>query len=375
VPVSGPVAIIAAPGETITEENLASLIAEASPNKAAAASTAAAAGGARAARAASRNESGRVNASPAARRRAQELGIDLTAVEATGPDGRITSEDVERAAAEAGADPTPREERIALNDGRELSVLLAGEGDGAPLIFLHGLGGSQSTWQVVLGDLVDRHRVAAIDLPGHGASDRSAEADYSISGIALAVTEAIDKLGLRKPVLIGHSLGGAVALRIAAENANTISGVVAIDSAGLGDEISAALTDLMAGAAGPETARGLLQLFYQDQKLVNDRGVTEMAAMQQVDGAWVAQQAVARAAFADGQQQEAARVDPASIHLPVLLIWGEHDGVLPMQHAVDALPKFPDASLAIVRNVGHVPQVENPTRTATLITRFSKSVA
>ena len=120
----------------------------------------------------------------------------------------------------------------------------------------------------------------------------------------------------------------------------------------------------MAGAAGPETARGLLQLFYQDQKLVNDRGVTEMAAMQQVDGAWAAQQAVAKAAFADGQQQEAARVDPASIHLPVLLIWGEHDGVLPMQHAVDALPKFPDASLAIVRNVGHVPQVENPTRTA-----------
>jgi pyruvate dehydrogenase E2 component (dihydrolipoamide acetyltransferase) len=374
VPVSGPVAIIAAPGETVTEEKLASLIAEASPKKAAAGSTIVAAGGARAARAASRDVSGRVNASPAARRRAQELGIDLTAVEATGPDGRITSEDVEHAAAEAGADPTPREERISLTDGRELNVLLAGEGDGAPLIFLHGLGGSQSTWQVVLGDLVDRHRVAAIDLPGHGASDCSADADYSIGGIALAVTEAIDKLGLRKPILIGHSLGGAGALRIAADHADTINGVVAIDSAGLGEEISATLTDLMAGEAGSNTARGLLQLFYQDQKLVNDRGVNEMAAMQQADGAWAAQQAVARAAFADGQQQEAARVDPASIRLPVLLIWGEHDRVLPTQHAVDTLPKFSDVSLAIVPHVGHVPQVENPTRTATLIARFAKSL-
>ena len=117
--------------------------------------------------------------------------------------------------------PQPRQAQIRLrerngsrsNDGRELNVLLAGGGDGAPLIFLHGLGGSQSTWQVVLGDLVEQHRVAAIDLPGHGASDRSAAADYSIAGIAGAVAEAIGKLGLSQPILVGHSLGGAVALQ------------------------------------------------------------------------------------------------------------------------------------------------------------------
>ncbi len=375
VAVSGAVAIIAAPGEVVSDEQIAALIAEASPQKKVAVAGAAGAAGGRSGRTASRDDTGRVNASPAARRLAQELGVDLAAVTATGPEGRITSDDVERTAAEANLDPTPREERVALDDGRELNVLLAGAGSGAPLVFLHGLGGSQSTWQVVLGDLVEHVRVAAIDLPGHGSSDKTIDSDYSIGGLASAVIDAIGKLKLQKPILVGHSLGGAVALRIAIDHADAISGVVAIDSAGLADGISAELTGLMAGVAGPETARGLLELFYQDQKLVVDRGVTEMAQSQTAEGAWDAQQAVAAAAFADGRQLPAARISPASVAVPVQLIWGEHDRVLPMDHAIQALPLFADASLAIVQGVGHVPQVENATRTALLIHRFAQSIA
>jgi pyruvate dehydrogenase E2 component (dihydrolipoamide acetyltransferase) len=264
--------------------------------------------------------------------------------------------------------------KVTLGDGRELNVLLAGGGDGPPLVFLHGLGGSHSTWQVVLGDLVEHHRIAAIDLPGHGTSDRSTGADYSIGGIASAITEAIGTLGMKRPVLVGHSLGGAVALRIAAQSPDAVSGIVAIDTAGLGSEISAELTGIMAGKPGPDTARALLQLFYEDQKLVNERGVQEMAQTQQADGAWAAQQAVANAAFTGGTQVDAARIDPASISVPVLLIWGEHDRVLPMQHATATLAAFPDATLAVVPKVGHVPQVENPSRTAKLIDRFAKSL-
>lgn len=375
VPVSGAVAIIAAPGESVTDEQLAALIAETAPKKPVTAAAGSSAGAGRAARSAQRDDSGRVNASPAARRRAQELGLDLASIEATGPDGRITSDDVERAAAEAAADPTPHEERIALDDGRELNVLLAGGGAGIPLVFLHGLGGSQSTWQVVLGDLVETHRVAAIDLPGHGASDKAAAADYSIAGMARAIANAIEKLKITRPILIGHSLGGAVALRIAADSAATLSGVVAMDTAGLSDGISPALSSLMEGQPGPETARGLLALFYEDQKLVVERGVQEMAQTQLAEGAWAAQQAAARAAFADGSQLAAARIDPASVHVPIQLIWGERDRVLSVQDAIAALTSFPDASLAIVSGVGHVPQVENASRSAQLIARFAASLA
>src|SRR6185436_20775593 len=117
-------------------------------------------------------------------------------------------------------------------------------------------------------------------------------------------------------------------------------GVVAIDSAGLGEQIGGELTDLMAGQPGLDTARGLLQLFYQDQKPVNERAVAEMAQMQLADGAWTAQQVVASAAFAGGRQLEAARLDPASVPVPVLMIWGEHDRVIPPRHAIDALARF-----------------------------------
>ena len=375
VPVSGPVAVIAAPGEALSDEELSALIASASPAAKGAAAAASGAGSGRTARAASRDDSGRVNASPAARRRAQELGIDLATVEATGPDGRLTSDDVERAAETVAADPTPREERITLPDGRELNVLLAGGGPGAPLVFLHGLGGSQSTWQVVLGELVDGHRIAAIDLPGHGASDRRQEADYSIAGLAADIAEVIARLKLEHPILIGHSLGGAVAMQIAISKPSLISGLVLIDSAGLGLEISAELLRLMAAVPGADTARGLLQLFYEDQKLVVDRGVHEMAQTQLAEGAWAAQQAVANAAFGSGSQSPATQGELGAIPVPVQLIWGELDRVIPSDHALAAIKVIPDASLAVMVGVGHVPQVEAAERTATLIRRFARSLA
>jgi len=373
--VSGPVAVIAAPGETVSDDELSTLIAEASPSgKTTAPGGRTAVGAGRSARAASRDDSGRVNASPAARRRAGELGIELATVEATGPDGRITSDDVERAAAAVTADPAPREERVTLGDGRELNLLLAGSGAGAPLVFLHGLGGSQSTWQVVLGELADSHRVVAIDLPGHGTSDRRAGADYTATGLAIAVTEVIGLLELTRPILIGHSLGGAVAMRIAADKPSLLIGLVLINSAGLGAEISPELTRLMASEPGPETARGLLELYYEDSKLVLDRGVQEMAQMQLAEGAWSAQKAVASAAFREGSQSESVAVDPASVLVPVQIVWGELDRVIPSEHALAAVRAFPDATLAFVSGVGHVPQVEAAARTATLIKRFARSL-
>ena len=297
IPVSSPIAVLAAEGEQLSADDIYRLIAEAAPKrKGAAAASSAPADGKRSGQSATRDDSGRVNASPAARRRAQELAVDLTAVEATGPGGRITSEDVERAAEEANADPSPREERVALADGRELNVLAAGPGDAPTIVFLHGLGGSQATWQLVLGELADRYRVVAVDLPGHGQSS-AGEADYSVGGHAAAVAEAIRAKRIRSATVVGHSLGGAIGIALALDHPELVTGLVLINSAGIGPTISADLTTLMDGEAGPETSRSLLTLFYADAKLVSDRGVADMAAGQTANGAWSAQQATARAAF------------------------------------------------------------------------------
>ena len=116
-------------------------------------------------------------------------------------------------------------------------------------------------------------------------------------------------------------------------------------------------------------------MFYEDQRLVNDRGVQEMAQSQLGEGAWPAQQAVSSAAFSGGRQLESVLVDISAIRIPVAIIWGERDRVLPLQHAVEVLGRFADANLTVIPGVGHVPQVESPRRTAELIERFARSLA
>lgn len=377
VPVSGPVAVILAADEVLSDEELAALIERARPRKAGAASARGAERGGREARAASRDESGRVNASPAARKLAAELGVDLATVEATGPGGRITSDDVERTAAAMAADPTPRQEVATLADGRTIAALVAGPGDAPKIVFVHGLGGSQSTWQMVLGELADRYRVAAIDLPGHGQSDKSAPgaADYSVHGLATVTGEALRALRLTPAIVVGHSLGGAVAMELSVEHPDSVIGLVLVNSAGLGDEIAGGLLDLMEQEPGRETARGLLQLFFEDQRLVVDRGIDEMAQTQLSPGAWEAQRAVAAAAFDRIGQRLAIRERLGKVGRPTLVVWGAKDRVIPLDHAIAALSKLPDATLRIMPTVGHVPQVEDAPGLARVIDRFARSLA
>jgi pyruvate dehydrogenase E2 component (dihydrolipoamide acetyltransferase) len=376
VEVSGPVALIVADGETLSEDEIALLIAPDAAALAASKSDAGFASGNRRERqSAKRDTGGRINASPAAKKLAAELGVDLTEVEATGPGGRITSDDVQRTADEH-VDPAPAEGFARLEDGRAIHFLEAGPKSDTPVVFIHGLGGSLSSWQLVMGGLASAHRMTAIDLPGHGGSSKTPPeaTDYSIAGLAADVAAALST-GKRKPsVIVGHSLGGAVALKIAVDTPDLVAGLVLIDSAALGSAIAQPLLDLMAGSAGAETARGLLSLFFEDQKLVTDRGVDEMAAFQE-DGGWDAQQAVSAAAFAGGTQGSGLEEALAAIEKPVLLIWGENDRVIPLDHAIAALTLFPDAILKVLPDTGHVPQVERAANVANAIDRFVRSIA
>ncbi|MBV9282781.1 MAG: alpha/beta fold hydrolase [Chloroflexi bacterium] len=272
IPIGDPLAIMATAGETLSDEEIASLLAAAADEKQATAATQVGARRpAREARAAARGEGGRVNASPAARKLAQELGIDLSTVLATGPGGRVTSDDVERAAAELAE---AREEVVTLPDGTHLFSIQAGRGR-PPLVFLHGLGGSQSTWQEVLPAFAERHRVCALDLPGHGASDKPspAVADYSLPGIARLVADALDVLHLTPATLVGHSLGGAVALHVALERPDAVSRLVLVDSLGLGEEINPELLDRIEAQPRLAASRRLLELFFHNPLLVLPSGV------------------------------------------------------------------------------------------------------
>jgi pyruvate dehydrogenase E2 component (dihydrolipoamide acetyltransferase) len=267
----------------------------------------------------------------------------------------------------------PREDVVTLADGREIAALLAGpEAAAEKIVFLHGLTGSQSTWMALLGSLVERYRVATLDLPGHGKSDkRSPETtDYSIASLAAAVDEAMRSLGLAPAIVVGHSLGGAVALQLALTQPKAVRALVLIDSAGLGKDIAPELLDLVAAEPTTESARALLSLFLNDQKLVLDRGVEEMRQNLSADGAHAAVNAVASAAFSRDEQTTGLEARLGDIERPTYIVWGELDRVIPAAQAAAAQEQIPGSWLDVMEGVGHVPQVEAPVQLANLLDAF-----
>jgi pyruvate dehydrogenase E2 component (dihydrolipoamide acetyltransferase) len=362
VPVMGALAVIVAPGEDLSDDDLDALLASSGP----AATASGAAAGARPTRErrqAATDAGGRVSASPAARKLAAELGIDLATVEASGPNGRVTSEDVERAAANAAvAAAAPRVEIVTLDNGTEIYALVAGASDApATLVFVHGLGGAQSTWAAVLGNFAENSRVVALDLPGHGASSKPSPddgGDYAVPALAAAVGEVIEKLDLAPAVVIGHSLGGAAALDLALSRPKLVRGLVLIDSAGLGAEVSGDLLDRIEAEPSREEARKLLDLFFADKRFVLDRGIDDMYASRTAPGADAAVKAAANAAFS--REGQSIRYDErlGELTQPILIVWGEQDAVLPAAHGVSAAQAMPRAWFELLDSVGHVPQIE-----------------
>src|SRR5690606_33105788 len=112
-----------------------------------------------------------------------------------------------------------------------------------------------------------------------------ATTDYSLAGLASAVGEAIAAANLVPAVIVGHSLGGAVALQVALDRPKLVRGLVLIDSAGIGPEINPELLDRVEAEPSRDEVRKLLELFFEDKKLVLDRGIDEMYRGQTSPGA------------------------------------------------------------------------------------------
>ncbi|MHB8767132.1 MAG: alpha/beta fold hydrolase, partial [Deferrisomatales bacterium] len=271
---------------------------------------------------------GRVRASPAARRLAEPLGLDLAGVEGTGPEGSVGRADVERAVAEA-VGPT-LEEGTADAGGVRLHYLAAGgAGTGlrcrpVPVVLVHGLAGSTALWQLNLTALAARQRVIALDLPGHGLSDKP-PADYSVGFFAQTLGAFLAAQGLDRVFLVGHSLGGHACLRLALDDPDRVAGLVLVASGGLGGEPNLdSLEPLLAGL-GREAVVRMLRALFHDPALATGAMAEATLRLLSQPGAWEAVASAASLGRRDGS--EAARL--GALRLPVLLAWGAEDAIVP----------------------------------------------
>ncbi len=252
---------------------------------------------------------------------------------------------------------------------------------GAPILFLHGYSDSADTWRRVLTLLADRgQRAAAIDLPGFGKADRLLPDEPMLDQYARVVRAARETLwGDEPPILVGNSMGGAVALR-AAEERPSPAGVVPIGPAGFDHPgwfrvieqqplLRWALNDAMpvpGSVLRGITARVFRQLAYGDLSLARREDLEAFASH-------FASSRDIRRLLATGRRLIAELEAPFHldrIDAPVLLVWGERDRMVTCRGSRHLLEAIPDARYERLDGVGHCPQLEVPELVCDLLTGF-----
>ncbi|MDZ4735186.1 MAG: acetoin dehydrogenase dihydrolipoyllysine-residue acetyltransferase subunit [Rhodospirillaceae bacterium] len=246
-------------------------------------------------------------------------------------------------------------------NGRTIAYLDIGAGD-PPIVMVHGFGGSLASFMFNQSSLAEDRRVIAIDLPGHGASSKDV-GDGSALSLADAIAAAIDVIGLTRFHLVGHSLGGAVCLHLAELRPAQVASVTLIASAGLGPEIDGAFIDAFVAAERRKEMTDVATKLYADESIVTRRVVEDMLRMKRIDGASKAMATIATQQFPGGRQSAAAPTDSG---VPLLVIWGEADRVIPVAHAALAS----GAQRHIVAGAGHMVHAEAHAEVSRAIAEF-----
>ena len=268
--------------------------------------------------------------------------------------------------------------------GRAARYLTAGEGP--PLVLLHALGENALDWSWVLPTLSRGHRVYAPHLPGI-SGDGGVAADYSspsfASFIASFIAAFLDALGIERAAIVGNSLGGLVALRLALSDPARVSTLGLVGSAGLGRTVSYALrAPTLPGygelaIAWARTPPGAAQrawikanLLFARASLVPAGWMAEQRRLARRPGFLEATLAALRAQIDPGGQREVLLEDLPSLTMPTLVVWGARDRVFPRRQAENAADRLEEGSLVFIPDCGHLPHVERPDRFVEVLGRF-----
>jgi pimeloyl-ACP methyl ester carboxylesterase len=259
-------------------------------------------------------------------------------------------------------------------------------GEGPVLLLIHGMAGSASTWRQVMPGLSRRFTVVAPDLLGHGRSEKPL-GDYSLGAFASSLRDLLVALGHERATVVGQSLGGGVAMQFSYQYPERCERLVLVGSGGLGREVNPLLrwlslpgSDTVLRLACAAPIRGAIE------------GVGSLAARIGFQPApVVAELWRSYSSLADDATRRAflrtlrAVVDPRGqavsasnrLHLatemPTLIVWGDADPIIPVEHAHAAHASIPGSRLEIFEGVGHYPHCEAPERFVEILTEFIES--
>ena len=263
----------------------------------------------------------------------------------------------------AAAEASGPEPEFVEAGGRRLRYLRIGDGAGPAVVFIHGFGGDLNNWLFNQPALAENHTTYALDLPGHGGSTKEV-GDGDVGAMVAAVCDFLQAVGVPKAHLVGHSLGGAVSLDLALNHPDLVASVTALAPAGLGPEISMDYIDGFIAASRGRKLKGVLEMLVHDPELVTSDMVEDVLKYKRLDGVDAALNKVAGASFAGGQQALQLNDRLGELEVPVQVIWGREDRIVPAAHG-EGLPAA--IKVTVLDHAGHLVHMEKAAEVNALV--------
>ncbi len=259
-------------------------------------------------------------------------------------------------------------------------------GEGPPVVLVHGMLNSSSHWKEVAAELSRDHTVVAPDLIGHGDS-AAPRGDYSLGAHAASIRDLLAAIGIDRATMVGHSLGGGVAMQFFYQFPQRVERLVLISSGGLGREVSPVLrtaalpgtSALLSLTINPRLVGGLWRL----GAMLRERGAPTGLYVEALARALrPLETADARGAFLhtlraviDARGQRVSATDRLYLleAIPTMIVWGERDNTIPIAHGRDAHDAIPHSAMRTIPSAAHFPHLEEPQALALLLREFIDS--
>lgn len=305
-----------------------------------------------------------LRATPAARAAARKTGIDLAKVAGTGPRGRIQRDDVAKLdAPHTETFHAPAAATVWTPEGGKLHVTTH-RGTGTPLVMLHGFTADSQSWAPLEKAMDGDRPLIRIDLPGHGRSPRRRIASFA--ELARQVVETFDDACRDddRVDILGHSLGGALALALADIRPRRVRSIALVAPAGLGPEINAQALTGITRATRAESLAPWLRLLTATPDGISDDYAKAAMRLRADPSLRAYQSDLADILFPDGVQPFDLRPALSRLECPTTMIWGRKDHILPWRQSISVTGDF---ALHLLADAGHVPQIECPDRLARIL--------
>jgi pyruvate dehydrogenase E2 component (dihydrolipoamide acetyltransferase) len=270
------------------------------------------------------------------------------------------------AAGEGEADEGPAFEWATVN-GIRVRYARRGPADGVPVLFLHGFGGDLGNWMFNLDAVAEVAPVIALDLPAHGQSDVKLPG-RSLAELAAFVDAFLVQIGVERAHVVGHSMGGAIGMRLALDRPARVASLVLVNSAGLGPEIDTGYTQGFVDAESRRELKPVVERLFADPALVTRQLLDDLLKFKRIDGVGETLGALGRALFRDGCQAEQPGVGLATgvPGLKMLVIAGREDRIVPSSHTANAPP---GARVEVLEGAGHMVMMEKAGEVNALLKR------